>query len=49
MPRRIRRWWRAAIAVPAIMSPHAAAAEDDSVSPYEQVLERIREDEYEDV
>jgi len=27
MPRRIRQWWRAAIAAAAIMSPHAAAAD----------------------
>jgi hypothetical protein len=32
MPRRIRQWWRAAIAAAAIMSPHAGAAAPDVVS-----------------
>jgi hypothetical protein len=27
MPRRIRQWWRVVIAAAAIMSPHAAAAD----------------------
>src|SRR6266446_3943160 len=40
MGRRLRQWWRAAIAVAAIMSPHAAAADQ----PAHDVQESARED-----